>query len=362
MSGKYYQKVSGTFKDFYDLCEAQQYTAASWCTNYFKGDTARQQAGTNTTNVTLTDFKVNGTSITAVKKGYMPTPTSFGEFTYPGTYTLTRTESAMTITGPNNYSQTATASNFRGSKIPHEIIIMAVGGGGGGGGNGWWSPGKDKSGYARICGAAGGGGGYAVGRLVLTDSRAYTFYVGGGGSSGKDGASDANSKGNAGSSGGTSYFKYSSTYYVRGYGGSGGTGGDGTGSSAESLVAGVGGSGGSGSKATTYGATGKGGAGNQLSNHNRTASANMTFTTTAGTGAPNTYFVVSLNNDGDGYIDGVKQNHDDLEGNGSYFCGGCSLGYGAWPAKSAAYAGVGGGGGGGSLVTAGVPGGVFLFY
>lgn len=359
MSNKYYQKVSSAYQDIYDLCELQAYTAAPFSSS-FTGETyAFQKAGSNTSNVTLNNYIIGDTACTAVKKGRMPTPTLLGSFTVPGSYTLTRSNSGITVTGPNSYSQTISASQFRSLTVPKEIIVRCVGGGGGGGGNGWWSPGKDKGGFVRICGGAGGGGGIAVGRVVLSNNT-YNFAVGAGGGVGSDGSASDNSLGATGGTGGTSSFVSSAlqAWYISASGGSGGGGGDGRGSSEDSISAGTGGSGGSASINVTYGGTRSGSAGNQLQNHQRSAISALTFTTTAGTGAPaNSVFVTAKNNNGSPY------NYDDLDGNGSYFSGGCSLGYGVYPVSgNEARAGVGGGGGGGSLKTDGMPGGVYLYY
>jgi hypothetical protein len=122
------------------LGASQVYTQAPF-SEKFTGESSLQKAGTNTTNVELTGFKIDGTTCSVVKKGYMPTMNLFHYIFSSGFYTLSRTDAALTIG-----STTFTPDKFRDGVVPHEIIVLAVGGGGGHGG------------YSGRGGAAGGAG------------------------------------------------------------------------------------------------------------------------------------------------------------------------------------------------------------
>lgn len=373
MSDRYYQKVDGVYKDLYNLCETKVYDAAPWSTS-FTGDTVRQKVGSSSTNVTMPNFLVGNTAITAVKRGYLPTSvdesSNFCILTSPGSYTLTRTDSSLTIGSTIFY-----ASDFRCGIIPHEIIAVVVGGGGGGGGNGYWSPGKNKDGYARICSGAGGGGGAAVGKISLDTYSTLYITVGSGGGAGGPGASNANSLGDSGGSGTKSAIATRGTPppdfvgpvqasdILAGNGGGGGGGGDGRSGKVESISAGSGGSGGTGYCGLSVGTTMTGGSGNNLDNHSRTACSAMNLRPNPGTGEPLITWISGKNNNA------ASENKSDHEGNTSYFSGGCSLSFGAYPlftSNGVLYFAVpesgGGGGGGGSASSAGGSGVVAFFY
>lgn len=381
MSGKYYSQN----KDVTTMAASKVYTKAPFSSS-FTGETDLQKAGTNTTNVTLTGYQINGTTCTAVAIGHMPkiTNSPFWSTSTPGTYTLTRTNSQLKI-GSSTYSP----SDFRDGVIPKSVVIFVVGGGGGGGGNGYFE--QSKGVYARTCSGAGGGGGYAAVRVDISANSTWTIKVGQGGAAGSDGSATANSSGATGGEGYDSYAKASGVSTSTAIGGGGFGGKPGNGSSGSSSV-GAGGNGGTGSVNNgAIGAKGNGGGGNQYGNHGRSQCTTMSFTPTAGTGDSGATLVSAKANNltgktysEDWYLGGrwitvtatYPENLDDANGNGSYFSGGCSLGYGAYPYVSDVWlengspvigfsmggGSNGGGGGGGSLKSAGSAGYAAVYY
>lgn len=375
MSNKYFQNVDGVMKDFYDLCETKVYTAAPWCSNRFTGDTERQKAGQNTTNVTMPNYIADGSAITAVKKGYFPTyvntDSAFHTITSSGQYTLERTDSALKI-GSTSF----TASDFRCNAIPHEIIILIAGGGGGGGGNGYWEIGKTDT-FNRICGGAGGGGGVAVAKISLDTYPKLYITVGAGGGVGTTGSTTSNSNGGTGGTGGKSSVAYNAppspgfvgpvqnTDILTANGGIGGGGGQGSGGEGN-VTPGTGGSGGSASKSSSLlGSSATGGSGNYYNNHNRTGISSTSFAPHGTDTGCSTITWSPAHNDNNGNTLNVS----DSEGNGSYFSGGCSYLCGAYPigiGGNTIYFAVpnygGGGGGGGSTASVGGAGLAIFFY
>ena len=355
------------------LGASQVYTQAPF-SGKFKSETSLQKAGTNTTNVELTGFKIDGTTCSVVKKGYMPTMNLFHYITSSGFYTISRTDAALTIG-----STTFTPDKFRDGVVPHEIIVLAVGGGGGGGGNGYYEVEKDT--FKKIPGGAGSGGGKVVGRLNFDKYSTFEMHVGAGGSAGSDGASDKNSGGWNGNSGGDTYVIVDgSNYYTfLGKGGGGGEGGVGNCTEWSSVRAGADGNdyGGWGAASENYGGTysvnSHGGYGNINSNTSRSGTTALNYTTTEGTGAPENEEVAAClaysNNGSNG--NNVTCNVANLPNGGSEFyllCGGCSRGYGGrWSKNGNAYtynAPTNGGGGGAtsSGAKAGAGGLLFFFY
>ena len=136
MANKYKGKQSGatTVQDLASVLASKVYTEAPWCTNSFKGESFNQ-AGTDTTNITFPDFKVNGTAVSGIKKGYFPTKEQcFLSITTPGTHKIVRSNSEITVTYANGTTATIAASSFRDGAVPFVILGVAVGGGGGGAG------------------------------------------------------------------------------------------------------------------------------------------------------------------------------------------------------------------------------------
>ena len=362
------------------LGASQVYTQAPF-SEKFTGESSLQKAGTNTTNVELTGFKIDGTTCSVVKKGYMPTMNLFHYIFSSGYYTLSRTDTALTIG-----STTFTPDKFRDGVVPHEIIVLAVGGGGGGGGNGYYEVEKDT--FKKLPGGAGSAGGKVVGRLNFDKYSTYNLRVGGGGSAGSDGASDSNSKGWNGNSGGDTYVLVDgSNYYTfLGKGGGGGEGGVGNCTEWSSCRAGGTGNdyGGWGVANESYGGTysvnSHGGYGNINSNTSRSGTTALNYTTTEGTGAPVNEEVaacLAYSNNGSNGIN-ITCDVSKLPDGGSEFyllCGGCSRGYGGrWSQKYTAGVAMpgqyvynepnygGGGGASSSGAKAGAGGLLFFFY
>ena len=362
--GKYSRNVSGNKIEFDTSFERKVYDGCEW-QNYFKGESDAngtaieyQKAGTNTTNVTIPEYQVNGTAIQAVAKGCLPTPEVFWSTNTPGTYTLTRERSSLVV-GETTFGNT----QFRGKATPKEVLIVVVGGGGGGGGNGNMK--ESKNSYWEVVGGAGGGGGVAVIRVDLTAcENGVRLTVGSGGSKGTHGATGENiSSGTAGGNGEAStVYRIASLAETSGNvllaqanGGAGGTGGVG---GDKTLTAGTGGNGGTANAVINAGPVlgGQaiaGGKGNHQGDHNRTSCKALQFTPTLGTGAPQCTFVEAKNNDGSS--DAYAKNYDSSRSYDSYFSGGCSLGFGMYPYKDGdnvlATGGPGGGGMGGGIYT-----------
>ncbi len=211
MAGKYNRLLDAgtdyeTVEDIVELFEPQVHTAASGFGtadgSLFKGEGPFQQAGTNTVNSTLDDYKVNSEPFTAVKRGCYPylnaTGTSnkgkpancFHKITSYGTYTISRSNSTLKIG-----SSTFSASDFSCGEIPSQIIVFLVGAGAGGGGRGMYVKDKDESWW--VAGGTGGRGGLAVARIDLTAASFDDIQVtvGQGLAAGSDGSSDELSAG-----------------------------------------------------------------------------------------------------------------------------------------------------------------------
>lgn len=372
MANKYKGKQSGstTVTDLTNVLASKVYTEASWCTSYFKGESFNQ-AGTDTVNTSFPDFKVNGTAVSGIKKGYFPTKENcFLSITTPGHHTIVRSEFDLTVTYASGSSTKIKASSFRDGVVPHVILGVCVGGGGGGGGGAWEEYEKDK--WRHYCGGAGGGGGVSVCRFSLDDNRTYTIHVGAGGSYGTEGASEADggSNGTSGTSGGSSTIVNPDNYMVcGGYGGSGGK--HAIGKKDEAIGNGAGGNGGSCASNTsvTKIANMAGGKGNSYSSHSSTGTNGLSFTPTSGTGASSWTVTSSKNNNG------TMENANDVTNNVlSFFSGGCSYNHGSYysmtldeAANSATldwtYKTDGGGGGvAGILMSNGANGAIYLYY
>lgn len=396
--------------DILDLAARKVYTAAPFSSS-FTGEDDLQQAGTNTTNVTLTGYKIGATTCTAVKAGYMPSYSKGSRFWSSSTansYSLKRTDSSLTI-GSTTFKPT----DFRDGVIPSQIIVIVVGGGGGGGGNGYFEHSKGE--FFRTCSGAGGGGGYAVGRIDIANNPECTITVGGGGAVGNNGSSSERSVGKTGGDGGDSNISIPGTRpnpdfvgpvapvaLLNATGGKGGKGGDGV-SGGTYGVPGEGGSGGSSSSHSKVitSSLGSGGKGNYYGHFNEADNNSMSFTATAGTGETSSTVISSHTNSGTvsatedwgfGTVTvTAPKNKDDSTGDTSYFSGGCSRYSGAQPEVydiwaltndkgqiiigpngeilvgvewtiNNASAGGGGGGGGGSLKSSGGSGYVALYY
>lgn len=370
MAGKYYQRIDGVDYDPTVLCEPKVHDAAPGFGTQFTGEGEFQKAGTDTENITLDGYAVNGTKITTVKRGYYPT---FNKLLWKsnrtGQHSLIRTNESLIISNSKN-TVTFYPSDFHNNMIPRELIIVLVGGGGGGGGRGYFKT-KKKSDLYAITGGAGGGGGVVVGRLRFFDGYEYFFTVGAGGEYGTPGASDAVSSGETGETGGTTglyHTKVQADYcLMAAYGGAGGTGGYPSGD--YSCTAGTGGNGGSGYviKNSPHIISGKyvsGGKGNYYNSHNNTAVAELKYTPTTGTGASAQSFC-GVNNDGSSYnatVSGAGGFWD------TYYSGGCSFGLGVhFVNGSVVYTGdsrvgYGGGGSSGNHLQDGKMGHVQIYY
>lgn len=370
MANKYKGKQSGstTVQDLASVLASKVYTEAPWCTNHFKGESFNQ-AGTNTTNVSFPDFKVNGTAISGIKKGYFPTKENcFLSITTPGLHNLTRSDSAITIKYASGTTTTINASSFRDGVVPSVILGVCVGGGGGGGGGAWEEYEKDK--WRHYCGGAGGGGSVSVARFTITNNVTYTLCVGAGGGYGVEGASevDDGSNGTTGGMGNVSAIWASdSTNQCTAGGGRGGE--RARGKKGEAIGNGGGGDGGTAVDFSSTLSSMTGGKGNSYSSHSSTATNGLSCTPTSGTGAGSWTVTSSKSNNG------TMENANDVTNNLlSFFSGGCSYDYGSYysmtlddAANSATldwtYKSVGGGGGvAGILVSNGANGGVYLYY
>lgn len=368
MAGKYYRKSGSTKQDLSTLLASRakagsgtDYSAASWCTQ-FKGEPFNAP-GTNTTNLEIDQYTVNGTKIKGVKIGYLPTDAhKFATFEIPGTYSIKRTSSGIVCNLADGSSVTLKATAFRDGVIPVQILVMVVGGGGGGGGCTYYK--HDKDDYRRTISAAGGGGGVCLGRIELPLDTLFVFEIGSGGGPGTHGASGGENPGTAGGGGQDTYFGKTIGNILIAYGGHGGDAGP------NSNGSGTGGSGGTFSYNSTTelkGVTGmNGGRGNYYNNHNKTGTAGLSWTPTSGTGAPSTSFCSSKSNNAS------TENHSGSSVNAdSWFSGGCSYGYGVYFTETTEGnvvkvephdPGVGGGGCGGVLSSSGAPGAAYLWY
>lgn len=368
MANKYLQKLSDgkVYHDISTICEPKVHTATpgfgTASDSLFKGEGPFQNAGTNTENITLTGYEVNGTSCSAVRIGHYPVVTEtcnnyFWCSKIPGDYTITRTNTSLTI-GSTTFSK----SDFKNGVIPAEVIIFAVGGGGGGGGSGWYVN-EDKD-LVRVPGGAGGGGGCIIARVDLTRYSKTTYvHVGGGGANGKNGSSSEVSSGTAGTDGDMSSFDNGYEYVFFANGGEGGNGGVGK---EEDFSAGTGGTGGGGNVTLTNNAdigiyswdNVIGGSGNDYNNQKKSGIKELTFNPYIGGTGSTAVTIVKAKNKNNG------SQHNGSGGN-VWYSGGSSFGYGAYyDGNFFNYAnGVGGGGGSGNnLLCPGAAGAVFICY
>ena len=355
MAGKYYQIVDGVKVDIADWFEPQVYDAAPGFGTEFVGESF-QKAGDSETAMTLSTYTIDGKqSITAVKKGYFPTfyNAPLWSTAATGSFSIKRSDNTLTI-GYTTYRP----EDFRCNTIPHELIILLVGGGGGGGGCGYFSPGKNKSGYARVAGGAGGGGAVTVGRIRLNNDMPYTIVVGKGGGAGTSHSSGSSGAGSDGGIGAGTYLQdnKSTTVILSANGGKGGTTGKPLGN--DSATPGTGGLGGAASTSThsmlISKASVKGGQGNYYANRNKTARADLQYAPHPETGAPN-WTDRGLDNNGS-YENADKESD-------SYYSGGCSYGYGDYFSYGTFSDGSKGGGGtAGTTVSAGHTGYVAIWY
>lgn len=357
MAGKYYQRINSVDYDLTTLCEPKVHDAAPGFGTEFEGETF-QKAGTDTENITLDGYTVDGSAITTVKNGRYP---SFSKTIWfcgtAGIYELKRTDSILTIGSSTFYP-----SDFRGGVIPSEFIVLVVGAGAGGGGCGYFSPKKDKSGFSKIAGGAGGGGGAAIGRIKLTGDTKATIFVGSGGKAGTSGSSSSRSSGGTGGEGDSSVIYgpdgNAGLYGTRSYGGTGGKpSGD------DAATAGTGGVGGHGelnsdnnNKYFVNVQFGKGGKGNYYRSHTNTACEALEYLPTSNTGATSKLIITKKTNNAS------TENKDD--GVNSYYSGGCSYGFGKFFTSSSTIGNGGAGGGGvaGTIVSAGNAGYVEIWY
>jgi hypothetical protein len=76
MAGKYYQRIDSVDYDLTTLCEPKVHDAAPGFGTNFTGEGEFQKAGTDTVNVTLDGYTVDGSPVTTVKNGYYPSFTA----------------------------------------------------------------------------------------------------------------------------------------------------------------------------------------------------------------------------------------------------------------------------------------------
>jgi hypothetical protein len=362
MSGKYYQKIGDKLIDVCDLCALKKDGTSDFST-HFKGEQDFQQAGTDTTNITLTDFKVNGTPCTTVQRGYMPANGWIWSLTTPRTYRVSRSDEALTITTGRYYDTTIAtlkAERFRDNIVPYELVILIAGGGGGGGGYGYIKYAKND--FRATCpGGAGGGGGIFVCRVRLTEGD-FLVKVGSGGKAGSDGVSNESSAGHNGGDGESSFIQLYHNSSVKAYAnsGSGGYGGN----YGDSGTPGAGGNGGGGGIIRdNYGdffITSKvcnGSKGNQFDNFNNAGAVNLTFAPTQGTGGAGYTFVNQVALTGNAY-----NTYKSDTTFGSIFSGGNSYGNGAYTILSGMGGDVPAGYGGGGQNSGDGGNGIAIFY
>lgn len=332
-----------------------------------------QRGGDDTTNVFLPNYMVNGKPIKIVKKGYfaklnIPDKANWSTNT-AGTYTLTRTDSTLTI-GSSSFS----ASSFKDGVVPCEIIICIVGPGGGGGGNGYSEYKKDK--FHMIPGGAGGGGGVSICRIDIKECSTLQLKCGAGGAVGSNGGSP----GSGGTGGGasnpqnlTANSSEAANSWVKilvrngtsvnimpmiAAGGGGGGGGSGNGDG--EYLCGSSGLGGyaselSGSYGCKSGTTGFGGKGGSASD-------------TKHTNGPQIYWQAYNSEDATRICTGKYNGTEhklDIDNSASFYSGGCSMGYGTYhyEGNSSPKMGyLGGGGGAGLARTAGANGAIYIWW
>lgn len=359
MSNKYKRLNDSTVEDFADLFEPAFSTndstyTADWCAQ-FTGEAAFNKASTNTSGkLTLDQFKVNGTSITGVKRGYLPTKQfKFAEFTTAGTYYMIRTDAGFTFKDANKkVISTITASQFRGGKTPWRILVIGAGGGGGGGGRGYYKYAKND--YRPNPGGSGGGGYIDAGAWVIDDNVEYKLTVGAGGSAGSNGSSGTESSGTAGGKGGaTGIYCASGNYHWIGAAGGGGGGAGGSTSGANGAAGTPGDD--VGVDTVPYCV---GGGGNCFNDMDNTGVSAVSYTPTQDTGIGALSLWTARSNNG-------QTENKSVQDGDSFFSGGCSLGYGDYfSGATTCNSGSNGGGGasGPSHVRAGHAGSLAFYY
>ena len=216
MADKYFYKSS----DIVNLCEPKVHDAAEGFAvsgGKYNGEQLFQKVGTNCTKVSIPNYMVNGTAVNIVKRGYYPQITAnfankFWSTGTAGTYTITRTDSTLTVGSSTFYP-----SDFRSGVIPSQVALFLVAGGSGGGGNSYYQ--RDKDDYPLVSGSGGAGGGMVLAWIDLTVSGNKTITVGAGGAAGSNGSSGSISRGTSGTQGGESNYKVGSSRVVYAYGG-----------------------------------------------------------------------------------------------------------------------------------------------
>jgi hypothetical protein len=366
MAGKYYQRIDGVDYDLTALCESKVHDAAPGFGAQFTGEGEFQKAGTNTENITLDGYTVNGTKIATVKKGCYPTMANekiWESSTYNSAGLIfKRTAETLQVGNSTFYPR-----DFSCGIIPEEYIIVVVGGGGGGGGNGYTEIKKD---VYRLCpGGAGGGGAVVAARIKLPLDSTHYLWVGAGGTAGNNGSSGTISGGKYGADGGSSaLIPKTAGPAITAPGGKGGGGG--SGAEKSTGTPGTGGYGGDPDKLTssepnsvgTYNRAvvkAKGGRGNYFNSHSNTSFAGLSFNPYTGTGSVAYTVSSAKNSNGNNTAAQGGNNNSTTSSDGSYFSGGCSYGYGFCRNYTASK---GGGGGSGSFKSAGGSGYIAIYY
>ena len=175
------------------------------------------------TNPLENSYKQDSVNIDPAARGTLPTASLFCS-KGPGTYTISRTDSTLTISGE---SAPFTPSSFpRINAIPKVIGVYLVGGGGGGAGTG---------GLGQKGGGGGSGAGRCIGVINLT-AGTFSLTVGGGGGGGGGTSGGQSQGGNGGDTSISLSGKYLTAYGGKGNGTSGAVSGSGySGTSASSL-------------------------------------------------------------------------------------------------------------------------------
>lgn len=178
------------------------------------GDTSKKQGSFR--------YLVNGETVTGALIGCVPTLGTAICSLLAGTYTLSRSDSELTIKNSSGTTvATYSASTFRDGVVPKYLTFLIVGGGGGASGYGCDEGNKD--GYNVSPGAAGGGGGVAVITAYIYSNM--VVVAGTGGTFGADGSSSSRpSTSTAGTAGNPSSVYYAQENEgITAYGGSGGS-------------------------------------------------------------------------------------------------------------------------------------------
>jgi hypothetical protein len=355
MANKYFSTINNTVTDIATIKgEPQLYDPApgfgTATDSLFKGEAAYQKPGTYETTLTIPNYLIGATPVTVTKRGYFPTPSNGPFWTAKSceVFTVTRTDTSLTISGSVSASTvTYGKDDFRSGVIPHELLVLIVAGGGGGGGCGYYEN-EDKD-MVKVAGGAGGGGGVSIVRVNIDEP--ICIQVGGPGMGGTNGSSSKISSGTNGGSGSNSSIRYKTEkgaiiiQVIGGSGGEGSKGGD------KTFTVGKGGSGGAKGTLNTQiaaaiaGAGANGGSGNYSGSTNNTSRAKISFDFAPGSGAPK-YESAAVSRNGSTY------NYEKGNGvfAGSFYAGGCSYGYGDYPTSAGGeFAKNGGGGHGGSM-------------